>query len=216
MLAIESDVLLQQLSNLTPEVKAKLQSLLAQDTSIPQTKRQIKEDDNAISSLRRSNADLQSQLFATLSDYKNAEKAAKEQMAGLDASLNALREELAVTLRQKQETEAQKRFVLLILTGRIFVREKMDLIREKSELSAADQEMIIELQFKVSSLTEETGLLQRDKKALTDALKVYILCCSNPARNANPILKRPQSWLTLSMRQHSSPNTGRPNRRNKP
>jgi seryl-tRNA synthetase len=84
-----------------------------------------------------------------------------------------LRGELAVTMRQKQETEEQKRYYLTV-NSRVFVREKMDLIREKSELSAADQDMIIELQFRVSSLTEETGLLQRDKKALTDALKVRV------------------------------------------
>ncbi len=47
----------------------------------------------------------------------------------------------------------------------------MDLIREQSELSASDQDMIVELQFRVSSLTDETGLLQREKKGLTDTLK---------------------------------------------
>lgn len=52
------------------------------------------------------------------------------------------------------------------------MREKMDLLREKSELSASDQAMIVELQFRVSSLTDEAGLLQRDKQGLVDTLKV--------------------------------------------
>jgi hypothetical protein len=108
-----TDELLSSLASLTPEVKAKLQSLLAQDASIPShttTSRRIAEDDKTIASLRRANADLQAQLYATLSEYKNAEKVAKEQMAGLDSSLLALREELSVTLRQKQDTDAQKRY----------------------------------------------------------------------------------------------------------
>lgn len=48
----------------------------------------------------------------------------------------------------------------------------MDLIREKSELSAADQDMIVELQFKVKSLADENSMHVHEKKALTETLSV--------------------------------------------
>lgn len=128
---IQDDNILASLQSLTPEVKARLQTLLANDPSLPETQQRKQQpdgisqtlliclyrtpvaDSQTVSSLRRSNADLQAKLFSTLSEYKNAERVAKEQITSLESSLMALREELAVTMKQKQETEEQKRYALL-------------------------------------------------------------------------------------------------------
>ena len=51
----------------------------------------------------------------------------------------------------------------------------MALVKEKNELSAADQAMIMELQFKVKNLESENYKLTNEKKTLTETLKVCVM-----------------------------------------
>lgn len=83
----QDDQLLQSLASLTPELKGKLAALLAQDSSIAHSFGD-KRDQQQITALRRSNAKLQQDLYKTLSDFRNAEKLAKEQISTLDTALS--------------------------------------------------------------------------------------------------------------------------------
>lgn len=66
----------------------------------------------------------------------------------------------------------------------------MALVKEKNELSAADQAMIMELQFKVKNLESENYKLTNEKKTLAETLKVRV---EGSSRFAN------QNWKKLEL-----------------
>ncbi|KAJ3090849.1 hypothetical protein HK102_002450 [Quaeritorhiza haematococci] len=115
-----------------------------------------------IQMLRRSNTELQEQLRHALQDLRDTEQSHARTIKGLERNLDTLRAELNKTAAAAMELEEERRRLL---------KEKVETLKEKSDLEISDSEVIRSLQLRIREFEIENGRLAASKKDVERKLK---------------------------------------------